>query len=104
MLWPKDVLAYPTEMDETTIERVLVTCESVANLPVPDPKRFSSCLKLLRATVLLLTNYLLLTMCIRKCRKLNAEVDCNTLEKANRLLLQHAQGDTFAEEISTIKN
>lgn len=97
-MWPTNVLEHhSTESDEATVERVLVTCEPIRNLPVPDPKRFSSWLKLLRATATVLKF-------IKKCRKSHGEIDCDTMEEAERLLLQHAQSESFAEEIAAIKN
>ncbi|XP_061726521.1 uncharacterized protein LOC133532048 [Cydia pomonella] len=66
------------------------------NLPIPDPERFSSWLRLLRSTAAVLKFIL-------KCKKLTHD-DCSLMARAELLILKQAQMDSFANEIADIKN
>ncbi|CAK1595526.1 unnamed protein product [Parnassius mnemosyne] len=72
---------------------------SVVDLPVPDPTRFSSWLRLLKTTALVL-------IFIKRCRKFtsNCQINCTDMEEAEQLLLRYAQLQSFPEEIAAIKN
>ncbi|XP_073950071.1 uncharacterized protein [Choristoneura fumiferana] len=68
-----------------------------SELPVPNPDRFSSWLRLLRSTAAVLKF-------IGKCRKLTCvDDDCASMDRAERLLLRHAQAESFGKEIAEIK-
>lgn len=43
-------------------------------------------------------------MFVDRCKRRVCDLDCRMLERAERLLLRHAQAESFAEEIAAIKN
>lgn len=69
------------------------TCES--NLPIPDPERFSSWLRLLRSTAAVLRF-------IAKCRRLTCD-DSTLMARAELLLLRQAQAESFGNEVAVLK-
>ncbi|XP_063530781.1 uncharacterized protein LOC134741814 [Cydia strobilella] len=83
--------------DAASPECVAVVHEGSIGLAVPDPLRFSSWLRLKRATATVLAF-------IDRCKGLQGQVDCGTMERAERLLIQHAQAESFGKDIVTIKN
>ncbi|XP_063357962.1 uncharacterized protein LOC134647540 [Cydia amplana] len=94
-LWPKDVIL--SQSDAASPECVAVVHDGSIGLAVPDPLRFSSWLRLKRATATVLAF-------IDRCKGTQSQVDCGTMERAERLLIQHAQTESFGEDIATIKN
>lgn len=92
--WPKHILNPVVEPD---VERVVVVQDlPESELSIPDPNRFSSWLRLIRATVNVLKF-------INRCRKIE-ESELTLREHAERLLLKHAQRDSFPCEVAVIKN
>ncbi|XP_026331205.1 uncharacterized protein LOC113238591 [Hyposmocoma kahamanoa] len=78
-------------------ECVAIVQETSVESAVPDPTRFSAWLRLKRAAAAVLKF-------IDKCKGLTGQVDLSTMERAERLLLQHAQLESFSEELTAIKN
>lgn len=68
------------------------------NLPIPDPEKFSSCLRLLKSTPTVL---LFFEKCKKTCKK---EIDTELIQRAERLLTRYAQMQSFSTEISLLKN
>lgn len=95
--WPADICQ--PETNESNVQSVMVTNDLpiVSNLPIPDPLRFSSWLRLQRSTATVL-------MFIDRCKHRTCTLDCHTLERAEHLLLRQAQNEAFSEEIAAIKN
>lgn len=86
-------------INEEILERVNIVNENnnVNNLPVPEPTRFSSWLRLLRTagTVLLF---------IDKCKKIKTNgLTDELMKRAETLLLQHSQATAFSSDISLLK-
>lgn len=96
-LWPADVVSPDIDRDEGSLECVALMHEPTCNLPVPEPQRFSSWLRLQRATAVILKF-------IDRCKRLTGEVDCDAMARAEILLLKKVQVESFSAEISAIKN
>ncbi|KOB73634.1 polyprotein, partial [Operophtera brumata] len=94
--WPADICQ--PETNESNVENVMATNEVpvTSNLPVPDPLRFSSWLRLLRSTAVVL-------MFTDRCKGRTCALDCYTMQRAEHLLIRHAQAEIFAEEIDAVK-
>ncbi|XP_063536183.1 uncharacterized protein LOC134745966 [Cydia strobilella] len=94
--WPKNIT--PTGNKEEIGECIAVVQmrDEPACIPVPDPQRFSSWLRLTRATATVLKF-------IARCKGQAAEIDCATMERAEILLLKHAQNESFGEDLGRIK-
>ncbi|CAG9137857.1 unnamed protein product [Plutella xylostella] len=93
--WPQQTIVY-SQLDKN-IECVTVVRDySPVVLPVPDPERFSSWLRLKRATANVLKF-------IGRCRRQAADIDCELMEEAERLLIKHAQSQSFSEELANLK-
>ncbi|XP_028042636.1 uncharacterized protein LOC114252345, partial [Bombyx mandarina] len=93
--WPHDFISDRKETLPECITLIKVEVQEI-NLPVPDATRFSSWLRLLRSTSLVLKF-------INKCKKLTFEFD-DTMEKAEILLLKKSQAESFKKELTEIKN
>ncbi|KAL0821975.1 hypothetical protein ABMA28_005363 [Loxostege sticticalis] len=98
--WPEDPVK-DIKIDDTILEKVNVVHEPNNNnielLPVPDPSRFSSWLRLRRAAA----NVLLF---IEKCRKKKLhQLNDELMHRGEKLLLRQAQAQSFLEEISCLK-
>ncbi|KAI5644783.1 pao retrotransposon peptidase domain-containing protein [Phthorimaea operculella] len=86
-------------INEEILEMVHTVHENTeCDLPVPDPERFSSWLRLLRATATML-------LFIDKCRKQHSGhgLTVELMKRAETLLLRHAQLESFASEITQLK-
>ncbi|KAL0833088.1 hypothetical protein ABMA28_001198 [Loxostege sticticalis] len=94
-LWPADM--EETEKEQIQSANVMVIQDNSVTLPVPDPRRFSPWLRLVRSTAVVLKF-------IDKCRKLTGVIDCDTMRRAECLLLKQAQSDSFSEELSALKD
>ncbi|KAL0882321.1 hypothetical protein ABMA27_000834 [Loxostege sticticalis] len=94
-VWPADM--EETEKEQIQSANVMVIQDNSVTLPVPDPRRFSSWLRLVRSTAVVLKF-------IDKCRKLTGVIDCDTMRRAECLLLKQAQNDSFSEELSALKD
>lgn len=93
--WPNFEL-YP-EINKNNLECVLASDLTEKNvLPVPNPVRFSSWIRLLKST------YVMLSF-IHKCRKYTQLDEENTLKKAEYLLLRSSQAESFHEELVLLK-
>ncbi|XP_063548089.1 uncharacterized protein LOC134755462 [Cydia strobilella] len=92
--WPTDVLN-PEIKNTADLECVNIIQNNEIDLPVPDPTRFSSWLRLLRSTNMVLTF-------INKCRKHTVEKDV-TMERAESLILRTSQAESFGQEVSDLK-
>ncbi|KAG6456300.1 hypothetical protein O3G_MSEX009634 [Manduca sexta] len=68
--WPKDI---PDEVSDDVLERVSLVNE-VISLPVPNPEKFSSWLRLLKTTCIVLSF-------IDKCKKLTGEVNGDMMRR-----------------------
>lgn len=93
--WPVDVIQVTSSEGDHTC--VTAEVDVPVDLPVPDPSRFSSWLRLLRATAAVL-------VFVDRCRKRKASLDCDTLKRAECMLIKYAQNTSFAEEIAAIRN
>lgn len=93
--WPQDQIN--AEINKEQLECVSVIHQKMEDLPIPDPTRFSSWMRLLRAA------YVVLKF-INKCKRLTDEDDASIMEKAENLLLKNSQTQTFHDEISLLKN
>ncbi|KAL0881109.1 hypothetical protein ABMA27_002231 [Loxostege sticticalis] len=94
-LWPADM--EETEKEQIETANIIIIQDNSVTLPVPDPRRFSSWLRLVRSTVVVLKF-------IDKCRKLTGVIDCDMMRRAECLLLKQAQSDSFSEELSALKD
>ncbi|XP_063838195.1 uncharacterized protein LOC135087327 [Ostrinia nubilalis] len=97
-LWPRDPVK-EVKISDDILEKVNLLHEmnKKNDLPVPDPQRFSSWLRLLRATATVL-------LFIEKCKKKKLTVVTDELmQKAEKLLIRHAQEQSFQEEINLLK-
>ncbi|XP_063634963.1 uncharacterized protein LOC134805626 [Cydia splendana] len=94
--WPSNKqLTKPNPLD---LEYTMIVNVSSENLPaVPEPERFSSWLRLVGATCAIL-------MFINKCKKLTCEINGDLKEKAERLLIQYSQAQSFPEDLENLKN
>ncbi|XP_073957142.1 uncharacterized protein [Choristoneura fumiferana] len=92
--WPRDLVNL--KMENLGSEFVTLVQTTNEYIPIPDPSRFSSWLRLLRATAAVLKF-------IDRCRKhRHAEIDCAMMERAEHLLLKRAQLDAFSPEIAAL--
>ena len=85
--------------DDILLEKVQVVQDNnvTCNLPVPEPSRFSSWLRLLRCTATVL-------LFIEKCRKSEIKVfNEKLMNKAELLLLRYSQERSFHKEINLLK-
>lgn len=92
--WPKHILN-PVNLSDLECVTVVHSLQGF-DLPIPDPSRFSSWLRLVRATAAVLRF-------INRCRKID-ETDLSLNERAERLLLKQAQKDSFPCEVVAIEN
>ncbi|XP_028174624.1 uncharacterized protein LOC114363174 [Ostrinia furnacalis] len=93
--WPAGMVQ--PEIEQMQSGYVMVMENSLEALPVPDPHRFSSWLRLVRATAVALKF-------IDKCRGLTGDVNCDTMRRAESLLIKQAQMDSFSDEITALRN
>ncbi|XP_063368821.1 uncharacterized protein LOC134657197 [Cydia amplana] len=93
--WPENILNADVNNDELECVMTMTSCNK-ENIPIPEPTRFSSWLRLLRATFIMLKF-------INKCKHINEE-DGAVMEKAERLLIKYSQAQTFSDEILKLKN
>ncbi|XP_063834897.1 uncharacterized protein LOC135084084 [Ostrinia nubilalis] len=96
--WPRDVVGKPDADEVNSAICMAVSVTQVIprmELPVPDPKRFSSWLRLLRATATVLKF-------IDACKRLTKEIDCCAMDRAEHLLLRYAQNESFGAELDAI--
>lgn len=92
--WPVDLLI---KKDEVSTECVTVlSSDTPARLPIPEPDRFSTFLRLQRATAVSLK-------ALHRFKGLTIKVDSALMERAERLLLMQAQADSFPLDIAVIK-
>lgn len=93
--WPQD---FQGSVEPETDYVSLVQCNKITlDLPVPDSRVFSSWLRLLRSTAVVL-------YFIGKCRKLTSVDECTRMAHAESLLLQQAQADSFSHDLWALKN
>ncbi|XP_063534930.1 uncharacterized protein LOC134744912 [Cydia strobilella] len=92
--WPQDLVEQ--DVNVSNLERVTLVQEPAQNSPLPDPHRFSSWLRLKRATAAVLKF-------VNKWKKLTSEEDCETMERAERLILKQSQRESFGQDIVAIK-
>lgn len=86
------------EMRDCNLELINHIYETVNyDLPVPEPNKFSSWLRLLRCTATML---LFIEKCKKTCKK---EIDAEILKKAEILLLRYSQAQSFAIEIKLLR-
>lgn len=85
-------------INDDILEKVQTVQENniICNLPVPEPSRFSSWLRLLRTTATVL-------LFIEKCRKSSIVViNEQIMNKAESLLLRYSQAHSFQTEINSL--
>lgn len=105
--WPLDLLVPVNKESELEMVNVINMQNNYNDLPVPEPTKFSSWLRLLRATSRVLTfvdNGLEAIQRKFGPRKLTYELNDNVMEKAERLLLRYSQSQSFSEEITLLRN
>ncbi|KAJ0171004.1 hypothetical protein K1T71_013203 [Dendrolimus kikuchii] len=90
--WPEDI---PGEVCSEILERVTLLCD--ASPSIPDAERFSSWLRLLKTTCVVLSF-------IDKCKKLSGDIDGDMMRRAERLLIVYSQSQSFAEDLQHLKN
>ncbi|XP_028169447.1 uncharacterized protein LOC114359319 isoform X2 [Ostrinia furnacalis] len=95
--WPNDVIRPSTVEPTVTSECVAVLKHVSVDLPVPDPERFSSWLRLLRTTATVLKF-------INICRGRSGQIDRDLMECAERLLIKQSQSDSFPDDLAAITN
>ncbi|XP_063829328.1 uncharacterized protein LOC135078710 [Ostrinia nubilalis] len=102
--WPLDVVNLENENNKLEIITVIQTEE---NLPVPEPTRFSSWLRLVRSTVRVLTFIDSLMMILKDKYKDRGYTyrtdDDDIMERAECLLLRYSQNQSFSREISSLQ-
>ncbi|KAJ0169291.1 hypothetical protein K1T71_015175 [Dendrolimus kikuchii] len=89
--WPEDI---PGEVCSEILERVTLLCD--ASPSIPDAERFSSWLRLLKTTCVVLSF-------IDKCKKLSGDIDGDMMRRAERLLIVYSQSQSFAEDLQHLK-
>ncbi|XP_073946598.1 uncharacterized protein [Choristoneura fumiferana] len=94
--WPTDILS--TEfIKKENLELVLVVHQQPENLNIPEPSRFSSWIRFLRATAAVLKF-------IYKLKKNRSDhLEAKTIERAECLILKYSQSQSFREEITLLK-
>lgn len=96
-LWPLEAdvqLAEVSNMDLECINTLRVT--PICLPAVPEPSRFSSWLRILRSTCVVLSF-------IEKCKKLTGDVDGAIMGRAEVLLLKYSQMKSFPEDIENLQ-
>ncbi|XP_049879668.1 uncharacterized protein LOC126376385 [Pectinophora gossypiella] len=93
-MWPIDMQPGICEKDLEYVNLITTKCDLPA---VPNPERFSSWTRLLKATCTVL-------LFINKCRKLTSEVDREMLSRAERLLIRYSQSQSFHDDLEHLKN
>ncbi|XP_063547081.1 uncharacterized protein LOC134754673 [Cydia strobilella] len=93
--WPSDTGS--PEINELTLEYINIVHRESDYLPVPDATRFSSWLRLQRATAAVLKF-------IERCKHRSADIDCALMVRAEQLLIKQAQHESFGDDIAAIKN
>ncbi|XP_063386121.1 uncharacterized protein LOC134672147 [Cydia fagiglandana] len=93
--WPSDTVS--PEINELTLEYINIVHSKSDDLPVPDVTRFSSWLRLQRATAAVLKF-------IERCKHRSADIDCALMARAEQLLLKQAQQESFGDDIAAIRN
>lgn len=103
--WPLDVIESLNK--DSNLEVVNVVDMENNNLPVPEPTKFSSWLRLLRATTRVLTFIDKgLEAVNRKFgpRNFTHNLNDDIMERAELLLLRYSQSQSFSEEIKLLRN
>lgn len=95
--WPKDVVSDGNYYESSECVAAVHTENELACPPVPDPQRFSSWLRLTRATAAVLKF-------IARCKGQRGDIDCGMMERAEILLLRHAQLESFGDDLSRLNN
>ncbi|XP_023948869.2 uncharacterized protein LOC112053624 [Bicyclus anynana] len=97
--WPEDMTGTETEQIITECVNTIIIENKFTCLPAcPDPARFSSWLRLLKSTCMVLA------FVDKVCKKLTGEVDGAMMARAERLLMLYAQAQSFAEDLEHLKN
>ena len=94
--WPQCPIKFNYDQDELELVNIIQNLPKNTELPVPEVTRFSSWLRLLRATAAVLKF-------INKCRKFTVD-ESTILTDAEHMLILKSQQDTFKEEIINLKN
>ncbi|XP_047024130.1 uncharacterized protein LOC124633081 [Helicoverpa zea] len=102
--WPLDVVEPANkELLEcvTVIDNTIETC----NLPVPEPSRFSSWLRLLRTASRVLTFVDNIIKAINKRKQIASTCNLNddVMDRAESLLIKHSQALSFGKEIKLLQ-
>lgn len=93
--WPENIISSDL-VDKENLELALVVHQETENLNIPEPSRFSSWIRLLRATAAVLKF-------IYKLKKENDYLEAITVERAEFLILKYSQRQSFKEEITLLK-
>lgn len=91
--WPSNILK--PDLQDFDTECVTLVQSLPGELPVPEPERFSSWLRLIRATATVIKF-------INKCKKLTVP-ESDVMRQAEQLLLRRAQLDSFPVEVANIE-
>lgn len=94
--WPRDITQLETNVACEEVTAVLQ--EHSVHSPVPDPVRFSSWLRFLRASAAVFKF-------VDRLKGLpSSGYSVQMMERAERQLLKHAQEQSFAEDLAAIRN
>ncbi|CAH2241691.1 jg26988 [Pararge aegeria aegeria] len=95
--WAEDLLISNSTVQNVT-EYVATIGKITLCLPAcPDPERFSSWIRLLKSTCMVLA------FVDKLCRKRTGEVDGAMTDRAEKLLMRYAQAQSFVEDLEQLK-
>nr|XP_049697737.1 uncharacterized protein LOC126054893 [Helicoverpa armigera] len=102
--WPLDVVE-PANKELLECVTVIDNTIEICTLPVPEPSRFSSWLRLLRTTSRVLTFVDNITKAINKNKQIASTCNLNddVMDRAERLLIKHSQALSFGKEIKLLQ-
>lgn len=95
-MWPTGIQL--PEVRNMDLECVMTTHVAPRCLPaVPDPARFSSWLRLLKSTSVVIS------FVEKKCKKLTGEVNRDLMDRAERLIIRYAQVQSFTKDLDDLE-
>lgn len=95
--WPENKFTKAHDDDVELKKATLTVITPLEHLSIPDAKRFSSWMRLLRATATLLA-------AVEKWKGRDVTVDAIQMDKAEILILRQAQKESFPEELSCLND
>lgn len=95
--WPKDLKSTKTSQDVVCETRSInVMTSHVIKHSLPNEDNFSSWIKLVRVTARVL-------LFLKRCRRINTQLNVELLREAETLQLKKCQQDSFAQDIEQLK-